>query len=1009
MPTYTEQKFEDHIEQHLNLSGYQSLLSTDYDKSLCLIKQQVIDFIQSTQQTELDKLAQQYGNQTQDKLVHRIHNQISSRGLLDVLRKGVKDRGCTFYLTYFQPASGLNPQHQQLYSANQFSLVRQLHYSSKNQNSLDMVLFLNGLPLLTMELKNSITGQNVVNAEKQYRQDRDPKEPLFQFKRCLVHFAVGNEKVSMTTHLQGSNTRFFPFNKGIDNPINPNGHKSSYLWEDILQPDNLLDLIDNFIHQQETTDRVYDDKTQQVKLEKNQVLIFPRYHQLDVIRKIKSAVVNEGVGGNYLIQHTTGSGKSNSIAWLAHLLTHLFQSKQDTDRIFDSIIVVTDRRILDKQLQNTIKQLERVSGVVHPVIKDSNQLRQFLSSGKDIIITTIQKFNVIAESMQELKSKTFAVIIDEVHSSQSGESAKNLKMSLSKGVKNGVEEELTDEIEDMDAKILQLIEFRGKQDHISYFGFSGTPKNKTLELFGRQNDAGHFTAFHLYSMQQSIAEGFTLDVLQNYTTYQRYFKLVKNVEDDKEYEESRTRRTLLNFVDLHPHSIQQKTEIILDHFQQQTHKSILGKGRAMLVTPSRLHCVRYKLEFDRQMKNLPYQSLVAFSGTVHDTDNGKDYTENSMNELPFQTSVADSFKDPRYRILIVANKFQTGFDEPNLQTMYVDKKLNGLQCVQTLSRLNRVTKGKTDTLVLDFVNDPIEVQNSFQQYFQTTVLEEATDPNRLYQLQTQLSDYDLYDDDTINQFCSIFYDLKQPDELLQGILDQVIEEWRKLEEQREEFRSYLQSYIRLYAYIAQLITFQEPDWEKLYAFARCLNKKLPKREHADISDVLDAVDLDSIRRQMVYEQLQIELDPKKGGVTDSISSGTSVATEPELDLLSNILQTLNDAYQTDFTEEDKVDLDVIRQKIQQDQDLRLVIDGDNTESNKRYKFEQTLDEILLEFVTNKLELYKKLSKPNIKSFLQDQLYNDYLQSAERETNTSERFVEDPIATPNHLINTSKTA
>jgi type I restriction enzyme R subunit len=980
MPTYTEQKFEDHIEQELNQSDYQSLLSTDYDKSLCLVKQEVIDFIQSTQQKTLDKLAQQYGNQTQDKLIHRIHNQISSRGLLDVLRNGVKDRGCTFQLTYFQPASGLNPQHQQLYSANQFSLVRQLHYSSKNQNSLDMVLFLNGLPLLTMELKNSITGQNVVNAEKQYRQDRDPKEPLFQFKRCLVHFAVGNEKVSMTTHLQGSNTRFFPFNKGIDNPINPNGHKSSYLWEDILQPDNLLDLIDNFIHQQETTDRVYDDKTQQVKLEKNQVLIFPRYHQLDVIRKIKSAVVNEGVGGNYLIQHTTGSGKSNSIAWLAHLLTHLFQSKQDTDRIFDSIIVVTDRRILDKQLQDTIKQLERVSGVVHPVIKDSNQLRQFLSSGKDIIITTIQKFNVIAESMQELKSKTFAVIIDEVHSSQSGESAKNLKMSLSKGVKNGVEEELTDEIEDMDAKILQLIEFRGKQDHISYFGFSGTPKNKTLELFGRQNDAGHFTAFHLYSMQQSIAEGFTLDVLQNYTTYQRYFKLVKNVEDDKEYEESRTRRTLLNFVDLHPHSIQQKTEIILDHFQQQTHKSILGKGRAMLVTPSRLHCVRYKLEFDRQMKNLPYQSLVAFSGTVHDTDNGKDYTENSMNELPFQTSVADSFKDPRYRILIVANKFQTGFDEPNLQTMYVDKKLNGLQCVQTLSRLNRVTKGKTDTLVLDFVNDPIEVQNSFQQYFQTTVLEEATDPNRLYQLQTQLSDYDLYDDDTINQFCSIFYDLKQPDELLQGILDQVIEEWRKLEEQREEFRSYLQSYIRLYAYIAQLITFQEPDWEKLYAFARCLNKKLPKREHADISDVLDAVDLDSIRRQMVYEQLQIELDPKKGGVTDSISSGTSVATEPELDLLSNILQTLNDAYQTDFTEEDKVDLDVIRQKIQQDQDLRLVVDGDNTDSNKRFKFDQVLDNILLEFVTNKLELYTKLSKPNVKSFLQDQLYNDYIVS-----------------------------
>ena len=980
MPTYTEQKFEDHIEQELNQSGYQSLLSTDYDASRCLIKPEVIQFIQTTQQKELDKLSLQYGNQTHDKLIHRIHNQISSRGLLDVLRDGIKDRGCTFQLTYFQPSSGLNPEHQALFNSNRFCLIRQLKYSTQNQKSLDMVLFLNGLPLATMELKNSITGQNVVDAEKQYRTDRDPKEPLFQFKRCLVHFAVGNEKVSMTTRLVGENTKFFPFNKDIENPVNPNGHKTSYLWEDILQSNNLLDLIDNFIHEQEVTDRVYDKKTQQIKEEKHKILIFPRYHQLDVIRKIKSAVVNEGVGHNYLIQHTTGSGKSNSIAWLAHLLTHLFQSKDDKDRIFDSIIVITDRRLLDRQLQNTIKQLERVSGVVHPVDKTSAQLRQFLSSGKDIIITTIQKFNVIADSMQELKSKTFAVIIDEVHSSQSGESAKNLKMSLSKGIQNGAEEELTDEIEDMDAKILQQIEFRGKQDHISYFGFSGTPKNKTLELFGRKNDKGHFSAFHLYSMRQSITEGFTLDVLQNYTTYQRYFKLVKNIEDDKEYEESRTRRTLLNFVDLHPHSIQQKTEIILDHFQQQTYKSIFGKGRSMLVTPSRLHCVRYKLEFDRQMKNLPYQSLVAFSGTVHDTDNGKDYTENSMNDLPFQTSVADSFKDPGYRILIVANKFQTGFDEPNLQTMYVDKKLNGLQCVQTLSRLNRVTKGKTDTLVLDFVNDPIEIQNSFQQYFQTTVLEEETDPNRLYQLQTRLSDFDLYDDDTINQFCLVFYDLKQPDELLQVILDQVVEEWRKLEdEQREEFRSYLQSYIRLYAYIAQLITFQEPDWEKLYAFARCLNKKLPKREHADVSDVLDAVDLDSIRRQMVYEQLQIELKPEDG-VPPPISSGTSVPKDPELDLLSNILKTLNDAYQTDFTEEDKVDLEVIRKKIQQDQELRLVVDGDNTDSNKRFKFDQVLDNILLEFVTNKLELYTKLSKPNVKSFLQDQLYSDYLKS-----------------------------
>lgn len=537
----------------------------------------------------------------------------------------------------------------------------------------------------------------------------------------------------------------------------------------------------------------------------------------------------------------------------------------------------------------------------------------------------------------------------------------------------------------MDAKILQQIEFRGKQEHISYFGFSGTPKNKTLELFGRKNQIGKPAAFHTYSMQQSIAEGFTLDVLQNYTTYKRYFKLIKSIEEDKEYEEGRTRRTLVNYVDLQPHSIQQKTEIILNHFNQYTSKTISGKGRAMLVTPSRLHCVRYKLEFDRQMKDLPYQSLVAFSGTVNDTDNGKEYTENSMNQLPYQTLIADSFKNPKYRILIVSNKFQTGFDEPHLHTMYVDKKLNGLQCVQTLSRLNRVTSGKTDTLVLDFVNEPLPIQDSFQQYYQTTILEGETKPNRLYNLQSQLLDYEVFDEETINQFCLIFFNPDNPDELLQPILDESVDKWRELEDkQQEEFRSYLQSYIRLYGYIAQLITFQQPDWEKLYVFARCLNKKLPKREHPDISDVLAAVDLDSFRIEKIHEQLHLELSDDEGGrKLFPPGSGESTVKEPEVDLLSNILQTLNDAYQTNFTEEDKVDIEEIRQKIRQNKELRLVVDGDNTDRNKRVKFDEVLEGILLDIVTNqfKVELYNKLSKPNVKSFLQEQLYNDYRQSA----------------------------
>ena len=628
----------------------------------------------------------------------------------------------------------MNPDHQRLYAQNRFSLIRQLHYSQRNEKSVDMVLFLNGLPLVTMELKNSLTGQIVADAEKQYRADRDPRESLFGFKRCLVHFAVGNEKVSMTTRLQGNKTRFFPFNKETENPVNPKGHKTAYLWEDILQRDNLIALINNFIHEQETTEKVYDPRIDELKDEKHRVLVFPRYHQLDVIRKLREALVAEGVGQNYLIQHTTGSGKSNSIAWLAHLLTHLYRSPTDTHRIFDSVIVVTDRRVLDKQLQDTIKQVEQVDGVVHAVDKTSTQLRGFLESGKNIIISTIQKFSVIAEEIGKLKSKTFAVIIDEAHSSQSGESARSLRTSLSKGIDEGVIEDTANEVSDMDARIIQEIEQRRMQAHISYFGFSGTPKNKTLELFGRKDEDGKFVPFHIYSMCQSISEGFTLDVLQNYTTFKRYFELVKSVSEDKEYEKTRTLRTLTNHVDLQHHSIETKTRIILEHFAEQTAKTIEGKGRAMLVTSSRLHCVRYKLEFDRQMRKmgLPYGCLVAFSGTVHDTDNDQDYTEDGMNALPPSVSIADTFKNPQYRILIVANKFQTGFDEPLLQTMYVDKRLDGLQCVQTLSRLNRVAPGKTDTLVLDFVNEPDQVQAAFQQYYRTTTLAAETDPNRLY-------------------------------------------------------------------------------------------------------------------------------------------------------------------------------------------------------------------------------------------------------------------------------------
>ena len=980
MPTYTEEDFEDHIEGHLNRSGYHSRQSVLYNKDLCLITTETLQFIQDTQPKEYQELKRQYKEDTSTKLLDRVSKAIRRRGVLDVLRNGIKDRGCYLNLTYFRPSSGMNPVHQKLYAQNRFSLIRQLKYSQKNEKSVDMALFLNGLPLVTLELKNSLTGQTVTDAEKQYRTDRDPREPLFRFKRCLVHFAVGNEKVSMTTHLQGGETRFFPFNKGIENPVNPDGHKTAYLWEDILKPNNLMELIDNFIHEQETTEKVYDPDLGGVRDVKHTALVFPRYHQLDVIRKLKTAIVAKGVGRNYLIQHTTGSGKSNSIAWLAHLLTHLYRSRNDTNRIFDSVIVVTDRRVLDKQLQDTIKQVAQVDGVVHPVDKTSAQLRSFLENSKDIIISTIQKFSVIAAEIGKLKSKTFAVIIDEAHSSQTGESAKNLKVSLSKGVEEKVTEDNPDEVSDIDARILAEMEGRRMQDHISYFGFSGTPKNKTLELFGRQDGDGKFVPFHVYSMRQSISEGFTLDVLQNYTTFQRYFQLVKSVPEDKEYEKARTLRALTNYVDLQRHSIETKTRIILEHFTARTEKTIEGKGRAMLVTPSRLHCVRYKQEFDRQMRDLPYGCLVAFSNTVHDTDNERDYTEEGMNGLPPRVSIADSFKSPEYRILIVSNKFQTGFDEPMLQTMYVDKRLDGLQCVQSLSRLNRVASGKTDTLVLDFVNEPAQVQEAFQDYYQTTTLPGETDPNRLYDLQGQLEDFDLYDENNIDRFCRIFYRENQPDEFLQSILDSVVEKWSELEmNEREEFRSTLQSYIRLYGYISQLITFTDVALEKLYIFGRSLNKKLPKRDHPDLQDVLASVDLDSFRLQRTHDSLQLSLEAADSEV-EGIGSDVATIREPERDLLSIIIQALNNAHQTDFTTEDKVDIATIHQRVHDHEELRQVIEGNNSERNKWRKFDEVVEDILLDFVNSKLELYNKLSKssnPEVSEDLKRRLYQAY--------------------------------
>ena len=974
---YSEKNLEEHIEQSLVQSGYKSRLFSEYDRINCSISEDIVGFIKDTQEKEYNKLQDQYGSDTDKKLIIRINNEISSRGLIDVLRKGVKDRGCNFRMLYFQPKNNLNPEHHKLFKKNRFVVVRQLHYSTKNENSIDMGLFINGIPFMTMELKNQLTNQNIFDSERQYKYDRDPKEPLLQFQRCIVHFCCDNDRVSMTTRLSGDKTRFLPYNKGIDNP-ETEGMRTEYLWKEILTPNSVLDILENFVHLSVEKEKEWSDKDQRVIEKKTELLVFPRFHQLEVIRKIRTTLLEEGVGKNYLIQHTTGSGKSYSIGWLSHLLTSLYKDQNDTKRLFDTIIVITDRKVLDQQLQYTIKQLEQTSGVVNPVDVNSSQLKEFLEKGKDIIITTIQKFPRISETINELPNRSFGIIVDEVHSSQSGESSKHLKKSLSKGEENETdEEEDEDDYTDVDRKILEEIRSRGKKENISFFGFTGTPKNKTLEIFGRKNENGKFVPFHIYSMKQSITEGFTLDVLQNYTTYSRWFKLNKEVEEDKELPKNKVMEELVKYVDGHSITIKHKVNIILEHFVKHTSKKIQGKGRGMVVVRSRKNCVQFFHEMRKQMEEmgLPYYCLVGFSGVVR--LDGQEYTEDNLNKLPPKVSIPEGVKDPRFRILIVSNKFQTGYDEPLIHSMYVDKTMGGLQCVQTLSRLNRKTTGKTDTFVLDFVNEPKDIYQSFKDYYENTMLEEETDPNRLYTLQNDIEGTHLFTKYEIEEFSNIFYNPNTPQERLQPILNKVVDKWKEIQDndQKELFRSNIQSYIRLYGYITQIMTFTDLELEKLFVFVKYLNKKLPKREKPDVRDILNSVDLESFRIQQTFSgRINLE-DGEKGGVLKGIDVGTSKGTEiQEMDLLSKIISQINDVYGSEISEQDRLDLDKVKEKVFTDEGLQKVMNGDNSETNKRQKFDDILDKTIMSFFNERFDFFKKIDDPKIKGFIGQLMY-----------------------------------
>jgi type I restriction enzyme R subunit len=956
----SEKNFEDSIEESLIKSGYQRRTSTDYNTELCLIPQDVFDFIQATQPKEWQKLKTQYGDDANTKLLKRLAKVIKIRGTLEVLRKGLKANGCRFKLAYFKPASGLNEETQKLYQANFFSIVRQLHYSGKTPaKSLDLALFLNGLPLFTTELKNPFKGQNVEQAVKQYCTDRDHKEPLFSFGVCLSHFAVDPDLVYMTTHLQGGKTRFLPFNQGKNggagNPPSAFNFSTAYLWEQIWQKDSLLDLIQNFI----TLVEEEDDKGKKTGVKS---LIFPRYHQFDVVRRLLADAKAEGTGKSYLIQHSAGSGKSNSIAWLAHGLSSLHDS-QDR-RVFDSIIVITDRRVLDQQLQRTIRQFEDTSGLVENIDKTSVQLKEALESGKKIIVTTLQKFPVIVDQIQSLSGQHFAVIIDEAHSSQTGESTKKLKAVLSATNLEAAEAEESKEEEDLEDRIIAEAKKRGRIPNLSYFAFTATPKAKTLELFGTPQPDGSFNPFSLYSMRQAIEEGFILDVLENYTTYKTYFNLLKTIEKDPNYDRKKAGSLLRNFVELHPHTINQKVAIIIEHFRDNVAHQIDGKAKGMIITRSRLHAVRYKQEVDKYIreKGYPYQSLVAFTGTVKDDG---DFTETNMNtrssgkHIP-DTATADTFNQPPYHFLVVANKFQTGFDQPLLVAMYVDKKLSGVNAVQTLSRLNRVHPGKTGTVILDFANEASEIKQAFEVYYDRTILNESTDPNLLYDLQSQLNDYDFYEDQEIDSFAEIYYSKKETQDRLHAALVPVVERYQNATpEEQFDFRGKLKDFIRFYAFISQLLPIPDGELEKFYEFFRLLIRKLPvTMDHLPI-EVQKNIELESYRIQQTHKG-KIQLDRGVREISGTYSIGTSKLSTENMEPLSKIIQEMNERFGTNFGETERVFIKHLEDELDNSNKLQTSFKV-NTEENIKLTFNELTNKLMQDTIENNFSFYKQFN------------------------------------------------
>ena len=926
-----EKRFEQDIEEYLTTAGgYQKGNPKTFDREKALDVGTFVSFIRTSQPKAWERFEKIYGADSERQIVERFCREVKMVGLLKVLRQGFTDRGIKFRAVFWKPETRINETTQAQYAANILHCTRQLHYSLHNENSIDIVLFVNGIPVVSMELKCQFTGQDTANAIEQYRLDRASKDPIFEFgKRILVHFAVDLSNVYMTTRLEGEKTYFLPFNQGSNgagkvggkgNPINPDGYDTAYLWESVLCKDRLLEILHKYMHLQVNR----DNKTGAVTSER---MIFPRYHQLDVVTKLLADVRTRGAGHNYLIQHSAGSGKSNSIAWLAYRLSSLHNDQDE--KIFQSVIIVTDRRVLDSQLQNTVYQFDHVEGVVQKIDKNAAQLRDAINNGVGIIITTLQKFPVIYKEVRS-GNKRFAIIVDEAHSSQTGDAARKLKRALADTDKileeYAAEEAAAEESrKDDEDKLLDELAAQGTQENLSFFAFTATPKDKTLQMFGERDANGKYHPFHIYSMRQAIEEHFILDVLKNYMTYRMYYKIAKSIPDDPELDTTAGVRAIRQFETLHPHNISQKTAVMLEHFRNVTRHKIGGHAKAMIVTPSRLHAVRYLLEFKRQIEEKGYTDLdvlVAFSGEVE--DNGITYTEEKLNttktgETIKEKALPAAFHTDEYGMLIVAEKYQTGFDEPLLHTMFVDKKLSGVKAVQTLSRLNRTMRGKVDTFVLDFVNSAEDIRKVFEPYYEETVLEEETDPNVIYDLKNTLDEFRVYQQLEIDRFAEIFYTDKEqgPGDLgkLQGTIRPALDRFEALEEEKQElFKSTLARFNRIYAFITQVCRLFDKEIHKFSVYAKFLYTMLPKggRDKVYVDD------------KVLLEYYRLEKDFEGGIQLESTPEGFRPITgeagrrEKQRDPLTVIIDKINEKYGTNFTEMDKVLLQMENDYVAQD-------------------------------------------------------------------------------------------